>query len=334
MKMHLHWSRTYTCYLCKKVYHGEILRAYLDGAERWVCTWCFLAHVLRDTIKEMLVNGNKEDVEHAIRVLEGINDLIEENPHVQAIRYVIDRWAHEYPKPISLNKLASEWRFAVNIDKVIEYLESEGILCRVHSEAYGAALSLSDLMSRLLQMFPSQREFYTHVVKAVTGLAVVKYLADPHNRRLKKIYATLQAINAHLSEGDREPVHEVKGYSCKICRKTFSSLTEAKSHVQDEHAFEIEDEESVIEEIPGRKLGEWVKLSLFLEKASVYGVRDISRYLRYMLTKGALIPREGDLMTIKREKNGCREEYIAVDEAWIKVRERMRTLERQLIRSR
>ncbi|MEM1510562.1 MAG: hypothetical protein QW096_11920 [Thermofilaceae archaeon] len=330
MKTHLHQSRTIACYLCNRfyrVYSGEILTANLDGTERWVCKWCFLAYVFYNTVKDMLVNGSKKDVEQAVRVLEGINDLVEENPHAQAIRYVIDRWAHEYPKVVSLDELASEWRFATNMDKVIEYLESEGIL---PSRASETAAPSFDLMSRLLQMLPSQKEFYTRIVKAVTGLAVARYLTDPHNRRLRMIYATLQAISAHLSEGDREPVHEIKGYSCKICGKTFSSFTEAKSHVQHEHDFEVEDEESAIEEILGRKLGEWVRLSFFCEKASLYGVSDFYKYLRYMLTKGALIPQEEDFM-IKRRGG---EEYIAVDEAWIRVRERMRILERQLIRSR
>ncbi|MEM1712346.1 MAG: hypothetical protein QW517_06090 [Thermofilaceae archaeon] len=282
-------------------------------------------------MKDMLVNGSKEDVEQAVRVLEGINDLVEENPHAQAIRYVIDKWAHEYPKQISLDELAKEWRFAIDMNIIIEYLESEGILPRArYSRASEAATPSLDLMSRLLSMFPSQKEFYTRIVKAVTGLAVARYLTDPRNRRLRMIYATLQAISSHLSEGDREPVQEIKGYSCKICGKTFSLLTEAKSHVLNEHAFEVEDEGSAIDEILGRKLGEWVKLSFFREKASLYGVGDFHKYLRYMLTRGALIPREGDFM-IKRWGG---EEYIAVDEAWIRVRERMRTLERQLIRSR
>lgn len=282
----------------------------------------------------MLVYGNEKDMEDVIRVLKGINDLVEENPFTQAIRYVIDTWAQKYPDSLPIDELKRYWRFRIDLDKVIAYLESEEILSRSrHPVTHKVVLSPSTILSSLLQKYPSSRELFTSIVKAITGLAVVRYLVDPDNPRLRYIYATLQSLGACIERGTREPVYEVRGYRCKLCGKTFSTSIEGRTHVQNEHPDEIEDEESFeknIEPVLGDKIGELCRYEYFIEKADVYGVRDIGKYMRYLLSKGAIVPPKGDEIIVHRGE----EKHIVVDDSWIRVRERMRELEKKLIRTR
>lgn len=322
------------CSFCGKN-TSDIVAVNVDGVEKEICLRCFLAWILHDTIKDMLVNGKEEDLRHVVKVLEGINELVEDNPLTQGVRQVIDEWVQKYPKPLYINELTAKWKYKIEVDKVISYLASEGILVR--SQLSGIpqnVLSPGDILKKLLQKYPSTKGLFSEVVKAITGLAIVRYLIDPENPKLRSIYATLQAINMCISEGKREPVYEVKGYKCKLCDKTFLSRVELKQHFILEHSFENENIEdyldSNVEIVKGKKLGEWCKEAYFIEKAGVYGVNNIQAYLRRLLTKGALIPPEGDEIAMEREG----EKYVAVDESWIKVREYMRVLEKQRIRNR
>ena len=327
----------FKCYFCGK-YSRDIVIAYIDDVKRYVCIRCFLSHILHETIKEMLKYGNEEDLKYAVRVLEGINDLVEDNPLAQAIRFVIDEWAQRYPKPLYVDELERRWRYRFNLNKVLDYLASEKIL--VKSKFSGSdrlVLSPGDMLRGLLRRFPSSKGFFKDLVKAVTGLAVVKYLADPKTRKFRMIYATLQALAACIDDTGKEPYYEVKGYRCKLCNNTFSSKTEVKLHILKQHSYEIDcdidDDEcfsKYVSEITGKQVGVWCRYGFFIKKASVYGVGVINRYLRYLLTKGAIIPIEGDEVVVERKGD----RYIAVDIAWIRVRERMRQLERQVIRGR
>lgn len=325
----------YKCYFCGK-YSRDIVIAYIDGDNRTVCIRCFLAYALYETIRDMLKHGNEEDLRYVVRVLEGINDLVEDNPLAQSIRYVIDEWAHKYPKPLYVDELERKWRYRFNLDKILKYLASEEILVRVRFPgSTRLLLSPGNTLRDMLKRFPTSRGFFRDIVKAVTGLAVVRYLADAETRKFRNIYATLQAIAACIDGGEREPVYEVKGYKCRLCGKVFSSRTEIRTHILKEHSYEIEcsDETCIsnyMEPITGKQLGEWCKYAVFVEKASVYGVGSLNRYLRYLLTKGAILPQEEEEVVV--ERGG--EKYVAVDIAWIRVRERMRMLERQIIRRR
>lgn len=327
----------FKCYFCGK-YSKNIVLAYIDGAERYVCTRCFLSYILHEAIKEMLKYGDEEDLKHVVRVLEGINDLVEDNPLAQSIRFVIDEWAQKYPKPLYIDELERKWGYKFKLDKILEYLSSEEILTK--SKFLGSdrlILSPGNMLRNLLRRFPSSKGFFRDIVKAVTGLAVVRYLADPKTRKFRMIYATLQALAACIDDPDSEPYYEVKGYRCRICNNAFSSKTEIKLHILKQHPYEIncdiDDNEcflKYVSEITGRQLGIWCKHRLFIEKASVYGVRAINRYFRYLLTKGAIIPVEGEEIVVERKGD----KYIAADIAWGRVRERMKQLERQVIRGR
>lgn len=330
--------RCFKCYLCGK-YSKSLVIAYIDNAERYVCTRCFLSHILHETIKEMLKYGNEEDLKYAVRVLEGINDLVEDNPYAQAIRFIIDEWAQRYPKPLSIDELKWKWKYRLSLDKVLDYLASEEILIR--SKLSGSnylILSPGDILRDLLRRFPSSRGFFRDVVKVSTGLAVVRYLADPETAKFRKIYATLQAIAECLNDNDREPYYEVKGYRCKLCKSVFLSKDAIKFHILKQHySYEIDCDINkdecffkYVSEIPGKQLGVWCKYIYFVRKACVYGVGDINRYRRYLLTKGVITPMKGEEVVIERKGD----KYIAVDIAWIRVRERMRQLERQVIRGR
>ena len=308
----------------------------MHGDDRIVCIRCFLAYALHETIKDMLKHGSEEDLRHVIRVLKGINDLVEDNPLAQSIRYVIDEWAHRYPRPLPVSELERKWKYSFDLDKVLKYLASEGILVRTKFVSSSQViLSPGDVLRDLLKRFPTSKGFFKDIVRAVTGLAVVRYLADPETRKFRYIYATLQAIAACIDSGEREPVYEVKGYKCRFCGKEFSTRTEVRTHILREHSYEIEcsDEHCIsnyMEAITGKQLGEWCKHSVFVEKASVYGVGSLNRYFRYLLTRGAILPQEEE--EVVKERDG--EKYVAVDIAWIRVREHMRALERQIIRGR
>ncbi len=327
--------RYYRCYLCSK-YSRDIVVAYIDGDYRTVCIRCFLAYALHETIRGMLRDGNEEDLKHVVRVLEGINDLVEDNPLTQAIRYVIDEWAQSYPKPLYVDELERGWRYRLDLDKVLDYLASEKLLIRSRFQGSSReSLSPGKLVRDLLRRFPTSKGFFKDIVKAVTGLAVVRYLADPKTRKFRAIYATLQAIASCIESSDREPAYEVKGYRCRLCGKVFSSKTEIRLHILKDHSYEIvcSDDSCIqnyIELIPGKQIGEWCRYAFFVEKASVYGVGRVNKYIRYLLTKEAIVPQEGGEVVV--ERNG--EKYVAVDIAWIRVRERMRMLERQIVRTR
>ncbi len=333
----MYWTRRryYKCYFCGR-YSRDVVKAYMDGEYRTICIKCFLAYTLHETIRGMLEYGREEDLKHVVRVLEGINDLVEDNPLAQAIRYVIDEWAHKYPQPLYVDELEQKWRYRLDLNKVLDYLSSEGVFVRTRFPGSDRiVLSPGKTLRELLKRFPSTKGFFRDVVKAITGLAVVRYLTDTETHKFRTIYATLQAIATCINEGKREPVYEVKGYRCKLCGKSFASKSEVKTHILRDHPYEIEctDEDCIlnyIEAVTGRQVGEWCKYAYFVEKASVYGVSKINKFLRYLLTKGAIIPQEEDEIIIDRSG----ERYVAVDIAWIRVRERMRALERQIIRVR
>lgn len=318
----------YECYICGR---DASVIAYIDGRERMMCLRCFLAYTLHETIKHML-SGTEDDFRYTVRVLEGINDLVEDNPFAQAIRHVIDMWAQRYPKVLFYDDLRQGWRYRYNLDDVLSYLASEGVL--VKAELQGRIiLAPGDILRKLLTKYPTSREFFRDVIKAVTGLAVVRHLADPKKPKFRKIYATLQALAECINDKDSEPLYDIKGYKCKLCEKTFLSRDEIRSHIQ-EHIPEKERIGTPLDELyaeaTGKHLGVWCKYAFFIQKAGVYGVKDINKYRRYLLTRGVILPQEGKEAVI--ERNG--ETYVAVDIAWIRVREYMRSLEKQLIRSR
>jgi energy-converting hydrogenase Eha subunit F len=85
-----------------------------------------------------------------------------------------------------------------------------------------------------------------------------------------------------------------------------------------------------VEEIRGDAIGYLCRQALFLQSATAYGVHGISKYLRRLIIDGVLLPVRGDDAII--EKGG--EMYVVVDPSWIRVRERMKSLERKIIRQR
>jgi len=333
--LHRKRIRRFKCYLCNK-YSEDIVIAYIDNAERHICIRCFLSYTLHETIKEMLKYGDEEDLKYAVRVLEGINDLVEDNPYAQAIMFTIDEWAQRYPKPLFIDELEQKWRYKLPLDKVLDYLASEEILIRSKlSNSNYLILSPGNILRNLLRKFPSSRGFFKDVVKVIKGLAVVRYLADPNTAKFRKIYATLQAIAACLDDNDKEPYYKVKGYKCKLCEHIFPSKEAIRSHILKQHSYEIncdvDEDECILKyvlEIPEKQLGVWCKYVYFVKKANVYGIDRINRYLSYLLTRGVITPIEGEEVVIERKGD----KYIAVDIAWIRVRERMRQLERQIIR--
>ena len=330
-------TRYFKCYFCGK-YSKDVVAAYIDGDRRYVCIRCFLSYVLHETIKDMLKHGNEDDLKYVVRVLEGINDLVEDNPLAQSIRFVIDEWAQRYPKPLYIDELGRKWRYRLDLDKVLSYLSSEDILLVSRFPGSNrSVLTAENLLRDLLRRFPSSKGFFSDIVKAITGLAIVKYLADPKTRKFRMIYATLQALAACIDDTCKEPYYEVKGYKCNLCNNVFSSRTEVKLHILNQHPYEIDCDidnadcfYKYVSEVTGKQIGMWCRYSLFIEKASVYRVGVINRYLRYLLTKGAIIPVEGKEVVVERKGD----KYIAVDIAWIRVREYMRQLERQLVRVR
>jgi len=330
----------YTCAYCHKTYNARYVPFVVikmhDKEEIW-CIRCFLAYALHETIKDMLTSGEEEDFKSAIRVLEGINDIVEENPLVQAIRDTIDRWVQKYPQPLYRDELEAHWKWRrLSLDRVLQYLRDEEIFVesrfvksnRIH-------ISPGRILRILLKRYSSSKSLFKDVVKAITGLAVIKYLSDPQSLKLRMIYATLQAIGV-CAKNKKEVYYEIKGYTCKLCNATFKTREEIRTHILRDHGYEIAwnniDEclHKYISEIKGKPLGILCKYFLFIEKANVYGVRSITKYLRYLLTRGAILPRAGNEAIM--DKNG--EKYVIVDLAWIRVRERMRTLEKQLIRTR
>ena len=329
--------RYYECYLCGK-YSRDIVVAYIDGDNRVVCIRCFIPYILHETIRDMLRNGSEEELRYVLRVLEGLNDLVENHPLAQAIRYIVDTWAQRFPKPLRKSTLETSWRYRLRLNKVLSYLASEGIL--VESRLQGSSsivISPGPLLRDLLKKFPTSRGFFQDVVRAVTGLAIVRYLADAETRKIRSVYATLQALAECLDDSLKSPVYKIKGDKCRICDRIYSLKVEIKTHLLKEHAYKVNCDlnkeecfNQMVETITGEKIGVWCRLNLFISKAGVYGISNLSRYLRSLLTRGVIIPQEEEEIVV--ERNG--EKFVAVDIAWIKVRERMRMLERQLVRPR
>jgi hypothetical protein len=331
-------SRKYHCYHCHR-YVSDVVKVIINREEKYICIRCHLSLLLHDTIVNILKYGTEEDLKCLIRVLEGINDLVEANPLIQAIIYVIDRWSHKYPQPLYLHELMNEWKYKVPLQKVLNYLSSEGIFEILLTHTGHKMLSPGYVLRELLKRYSSSREFFENVVKIITGLAIVAYLVDPESLKLRMIYATLQAINACIDDKCTKPYYEIKGYRCKLCEGTkqvvFASKDEARKHALEDHFRQVNcdiiDEEcfnKYFEILTGRQFGVWCRYNIFVEKASVYGVRKISRFLRYLLVKRVIVPLEGD--EIVKEIEG--DKYIAVDFAWIKIREYMRQLDKELIR--
>jgi len=325
----------YECYFCRKV-TSDVVEIYVNGARRYICRRCYLARLLHDAILSMLRDGNEDTFSYVLRVLKGINDLIEDNPQAQAIRYVIDVWSQKFPEPLYVDELESRWKYMISFQKVLRYLISEKIF-RIEQTNFGReVIRPGPLLEDLLKMFPSSRGFFRDVIRAVTGLVTVNYLSDPETRKFRKVYAILQAINVCIDDENKIPYYEIKGYKCKLCEDVnqpiFASMAEVKEHILKTHSIDCDLNEEVcfnscVEYVFGKQIGIWCKFLTFVEKASVFGV-EISKFFRDLLTRGVILPSEGDevMRHIKEEK------YIAVDIAWFRVRERMRALERELRR--
>jgi len=328
--------RLYQCYICKKSYRSDVVEVDIDGASRTVCLRCWFAYCMHLVARDVLQNGGEEDLRHLLRVLEGINDLVEDNPMVQALRHVIDEWANKYPRPLYVDELEAKWRYRLGLDKVLKYLEDEGIFRRAQLAGVNKIiLSPGDLLRSLLKRFSTSRGFFRDLVKVVTGLAIVRFLKEGEIPKIRAIYATVRAISECIESGVSAPVFRVKGYKCKCCNAIFATRHEATRHLLERHASEIgcsSDEclSSYIEPVADAQIGMWCRESFFISKAGVYGVRNINKFFRELLTRGAIVPVEGDEVVI--EVNG--ERFIAVDNSWGRFVERMRTLERQLVRVR
>lgn len=322
------------CYFCQK-FTGDVVQVYIDNNWRYVCRRCYLARLLRDTILSMLKEGSLDNLQYIIRVLEGINDLIEDNPNTQAIRYVIDMWSQKFPeRELYIRDLASNWSYKIPLQKILEYLLSMKIF-EIKQLEIGKIISPGPLLKKLLEMHSSSREFFQCVVKVLTGLATVSYLVDPKNKKLRKIYAVFQAINAYIDDNSKIPYYEIKGYKCKICNAIFKTTSDINDHVSKTHNLTDREASQYREEIFGDIKGYWCEYSVFVEKASVYGVKKLERLKRDLISRGVIIPREGEEIVMRiRDRNGIEREYVLVDIAWFRVRERMRALERELRRVR
>jgi hypothetical protein len=283
----------------------------------------------------MLKDENPDNIQYIIRVLKGINDLIENNPHAQAIRYVIDMWSQKFPKrDLYVIDLASNWGYSIPLQKILEYLLSMGIF-EIKQLEIGIAISPGPLLNKLLEKYSSSREFFQSVVRVVTGLATVSFLAAPENKKFNKIYAIIQALNACIDDNSKIPCYEIKGYKCKICNSIFKTKSEMEDHLSKTHNLRDSESGQYIEEIFGDIKGYWCKYSIFLEKASAYNVKTVG-LKRDLISRNVIIPEK-----IPEEEGGeeiviriGEEEYVLVDIAWFRVRERMRTLERELGRVR
>lgn len=328
----------YECYFCKR-HTSDVVFAYIDGDKKVVCQKCFLAYILHETIKSVFKHGNEDELRYLVRVLKGINDLVEDNPQAQAIRTVIDKWAQKYPQPLYLDELVADWHYKVSLDAVLDTLSTEGILVRARLSGLDrVVLSPGETLRELLKRFPTSKGLFSEVVKAVTGLAVVGYIADAKNPKFRALYATLQAILACIEDSEKELVYKEKGYRCKLCGNIYATKAELKSHIFKEHGHKIMcgDEEclrdyiEVVYEDRDREIGVLCRLEHFIAKAGVYGVENIDKFFRSLVTKGAVVPREGNEIVVERDGK----KYVVVDIAWAKIRELMRTLERQIVRTR
>jgi hypothetical protein len=318
----------YRCGHCGKLVKG-VYNVEIDGKKVLLCLRCFLSHALHETIRDMLLSGREEEVKDVLRVLKGLNDLIDDNPRVQAIRHLIDSWAERYPRPLSLDDIP--WPYTIKIETVVKYLVDEQIF-RV---AAGGQLEPGALLEKLLKLHATNRSFFTELVKVVTGLATVRFLVDPENPRLRSVYATLQSLAACLDEA--RPHYKVEGYRCKLCRAEFATMYEVENHILEKHSLEGGFEEHTrgdvreyVEEVRSELVGYLCRWELFIQNAVAHGVRDITKYLMGILKDGVLLPAKSDEAVVEREG----ERYVVVDPSWIRFRERMRSLERKIVRQR
>jgi len=323
----------YTCEFCHKN-TSEIVFVKINNLDYRLCTRCFLSYALHETIRDMVTSGREDDFKCALRVLEGINDLVEDNPLVQSIRFVIDEWARKYPKPLFKDELEFNWRYRFNVSKILDYLMREGILIERKSPSSNRiVIAPGDLLQDLLNRYPPlTKGFFKDVVKTITGLAVVRYLSDPTSPKLRAIYATLQAIKKCTECPSTKPYFKKKEYICKICGDKFVNKDEIKEHLivnhKDKVAYkDVNESFSEYVEISGEEIGKKCEYDLFVEWASIYGVR-IDKYLRILLTRGVILPQEGDEVVVEEGDK----KYIIVDLAWIRLREYMRSIERQIVR--
>jgi ACT domain-containing protein len=316
------------CTLCKR-YVDMWVNVVLENKEETVCFRCFLSYTLHETIRDLLRSGKEEDIKDAVRVLEGINDLVEDNPYVQGIRHVIDFWAHTYPKPVFIEDIKKTWFYKPNLEAVMNYLAEEQIFDLV-TIGNNLAIKPGAILVNLLKLSTTNKKIYTDIVKAITGLATVRYLVEPSNPKLRYIYATLQAIRECIDNSIA--FYEIKKYRCRKCEKEFATLHEIRLHIAKEHSYENLESGSkdFIEEVKGDIVGYLCKQNVFVEKAGVYGVHNLTKFLRSLITRGAIIAIESNEAVV--EVNG--EKYFVIDKSWIRVRERMRNLERRLIRQR
>lgn len=332
-----YYVKKYTCDFCRKNIR-DVVFVTIDNKECILCIRCFLSYALHETIKDMIASGREEDFKCALRVLEGINDLVEDNPFVQSIKFVIDEWARKYPKPLYKDKLKHKYYlyYRTPLERILNYLSDEGILIeRKATHSNRIILVPGQILQNLLNRYPpSTKAFFKDVIKAITGLVIVRYLIDPEKPKLRAIYATLQAIKKCTDCPSTKPYYKKKEYFCKLCGSKFIDKNEAEEHLIIDHKEETaykDANESFSEyiEIRGEEIGKKCEYDLFVEWASIYGVR-IDKYLRNLLSRGIILPQEGDEAIV--EEGGRR--YIVVDLAWIKLREYMRSVERQIIRSR
>jgi hypothetical protein len=317
----------YRCGRCGKLVKG-VYNVEIDGKKMLWCLRCFLSHGLHETIRDMLLSGREEEVKDVLRVLKGLNDLIDDNSLVQGIRHLIDSWAERYPKPLSLDDIP--WPYIIEKETVVKYLEDEQIF-RI---AAGGQLEPGVLLEKLLKLYPTNRSFFTELVKVVTGLATVRFLVDPENPRLRSVYATLQSLAACLDEA--RPHYKVKGYRCKLCGAEFATMYEVENHILEKHSLEGGFEERTggdvreyVEEV-SELVGYLCRWEHFTRSAVAYGVHNITKYLMRLLKDGVLLPAKSDEAFVDREG----ERYVVVDPSWIRFRERMRSLERKVVRQR
>jgi len=319
----------YRCGHCGKLVKGAYI-VEIDEKKVLLCRRCFLSLTLHETIRDMLLSGREEEVEDVLRVLKGLNDLIDDNPLVQGIRHLIDFWAERYPRPLSLDDIP--WPYiGIKKETVVKYLVDEQIF-RVVA---GGQLVPGALLEMLLKLHATNRSFFTKLVKVVMGLATVRFLVDPENPRLRSVYATLDSLAACLDEA--KPYYKVEGYRCKLCGAEFATRYEVENHILEKHSLEGGFEEHTggdvreyVEGVRSELVGSLCRWEFFTQSAIANDVHNITKYLMRLLKDGVLLPAKSDEAFV--EVNG--EKYVVVDPSWIRFRERMRSLERKIVRQR
>jgi hypothetical protein len=148
----------------------------------------------------MLKDENLDDLLPIIRVTEAINDLNREDPHVWAIKYVIDMWSQKFPeRELYIEDLASNWSYKIPLEDILERFILIGIF-EIKQLEIGKAISPEPLLNKLLEKYSSSREFFFQaVVKAVTGLAIEFTLLLQKNN-IQKIKEYLYEFNSHFGK--------------------------------------------------------------------------------------------------------------------------------------